>query len=206
MREPEQKGEQAEKRSNPIRRANLKRLSKTYYWVVGVGAVFALGRFSLAFLVLRAQQAGIPVALVPLVMVAMNLVYSLTAYPFGKLSDRISHNTLLAVGLAVLIAADLVLALSSHWAVVLGGVAIWGIHLGITEGLLTTMVAETAPPDLRGTAYGIFNLVSGIAMLGASVIAGLMWDSFGAFATFCAGAVFCGLALLGLMLHPATKV
>ena len=206
LREPEQKGEQAEKRSNPIRRANLKRLSKTYYWVVGVGAVFALGRFSLAFLVLRAQQAGIPVALVPLVMVAMNLVYSLTAYPFGKLSDRISHNTLLAVGLAVLIAADLVLALSSHWAVVLGGVAIWGIHLGITEGLLTTMVAETAPPDLRGTAYGIFNLVSGIAMLGASVIAGLMWDSFGAFATFCAGAVFCGLALLGLMLHPATKV
>jgi MFS family permease len=130
--------------------------------------------------VLRAQQGGVPVALVPLVMVAMNLVYALSAYPFGKLSDHMSHKTLLALGLIVLIAADLVLPTNDHWGVVLAGVALWGIHMGITQGLLATMVADTAPADLRGTAYGFFNLVSGLAMLLASVLAGLLWDRLGA--------------------------
>lgn len=184
------------KRTNPIRRENLTRLSAPYWRVVGIGAVFTLGRFSEAFLVLRAQQGGIPIALVPLVMVAMNLIYAASAYPFGKLSDRVSHATLLALGLVVLIAADLVLATNDHWAVVLAGVALWGIHMGITQGLLATMVAD--PPDLRGTAYGVFNLVSGIAMLAASVVAGLLWDQLGASSTFYAGAVFCMLALIGL--------
>ena len=144
----------AEKRSNPISRENLKRLSTPYWWVVGIGAVFTLARFSEAFLVLRAQQGSVPIALIPLVMVAMNLIYAASAYPFGKLSDRMSHKKLLALGLVVLIAADLVLASSSHWTVVLVGVALWGIHMGMTQGLLVTMVADTAPADLRGTAYG----------------------------------------------------
>ncbi|PKO86390.1 MAG: MFS transporter [Betaproteobacteria bacterium HGW-Betaproteobacteria-12] len=194
-----------EPRTNPIRKANLKRLSAAYWWVVGVGAVFTLARFSEAFLVLRAQQGGIAVALVPLVMVAMNLVYAASAYPFGKLSDRISHPRLLALGLAVLIAADLVLATNDHWLTVLIGVMLWGIHMGMTQGLLATMVADTAPADLRGTAYGFFNLMSGLAMLAASVIAGLLWDRLGASFTFYAGAAFCGVALVGLAWKPAIR-
>lgn len=196
---------QAQKRANPIRRENLRRLSRSYWWVVGVGAVFTLARFSEAFLVLRAQQGGIPIALVPLVMVAMNVIYSLSAYPFGKLSDRMSHHKLLAIGLIVLIAADLVLATDTHWSVVLTGVALWGVHMGITQGLLATMVADTAPADLRGTAYGFFNLISGLAMLAASVVAGLLWDKLGASITFYAGAIFSAIALVGLVGHPATR-
>ena len=189
-------------RSNPITRQNLRSLSPAYWWVVGIGAVFTLARFSEAFLVLRAQQGGIPLALVPLVMVAMNLVYAASAYPFGKLSDRMGHTKLLALGLLVLVAADLVLAYSSHWGVVLAGVALWGVHMGITQGLLATMVADTAPPALRGTAYGFFNLASGLALLVASVLAGLLWDRLGAPATFYAGAGLCGLALLALAWRP----
>ena len=193
-------------RRNPISKINLQRLGRPYWWVVGIGAVFTLARFSEAFLVLRANQGGIPLALVPLVMVAMNLIYAAAAYPFGKLSDRISHHALLAAGLVVLIAADLVLAASAHWGVVLGGVALWGVHMGITQGLLATMVADTAPADLRGTAYGMFNLMSGIAMLIASVVAGLVWDKLGASFTFYAGAGFSVLALLGLAVgHRAMR-
>lgn len=200
VREP--KLPMAGRRTNPIRRENLKRLNRRYWWVVSIGAVFTLARFSEAFLILRAQQGGIPIALVPLVMVAMNLVYAASAYPFGKLSDKMSHAKLLALGLIVLIAADLVLATNDHWGVVLIGVALWGIHMGMTQGLLATMVANTAPIDLRGTAYGFFNLMSGLAMLIASVLAGLLWDRFGASFTFYAGAVFCAMALIGLIRQP----
>ena len=197
VREPER--HQGEKKVNPIRRENIKRLSASYWWVVGVGAVFTLARFSEAFLVLRAADSGIPLALVPLVMVAMNVVYAASAYPFGKLSDRMSHKKLLAWGLVVLIAADLVLATNNHWITVLAGVALWGVHMGITQGLLATMVADTAPVDLRGTAFGLFNLVSGIALLIASVVAGLLWDQLGASFTFYAGAGFCIIALVALI-------
>ena len=192
---------QTDVRTNPIRRDNLLRLGSAYWWVVGIGSVFTLARFSEAFLVLRAQHGGIPIALVPLVMVAMNLIYALSAYPFGKLSDQMSHMRLLALGLLVLIAADLVLATNDHWGVVLLGVGLWGLHLGMTQGLLATMVADTAPADLRGTAYGFFNLASGLAMLIASVLAGFLWDQLGASFTFYAGAVFCGVALMGLTLY-----
>lgn len=196
VREPER--HPGAKRSNPIRRENLRRLSGAYWWVVGVGAVFTLARFSEAFLVLRAQDSGIAVAWVPLVMVAMNIVYAASAYPFGKLSDRMSHHKLLAWGLLVLIAADLVLAMDAHWTSLLVGVALWGVHMGMTQGLLATMVADTAPADLRGTAYGFFNLVSGLAILLASVVAGLLWDRLGASFTFYAGAAFSVVALAAL--------
>jgi len=175
---------------NPLQREQLRRLPGAYWWVVGIGAVFTLARFSEAFLILRAEQGGLPVALTPLVLVAMNVVYALAAYPFGRLADRMSHATLLAAGLVVLIGADLLLAWSNHWTWVWAGVALWGLHLGITQGLLATMVADTAPADLRGTAFGFFNLLSGIAMLLASVLAGLLWDAFGAPLTFLAGALF----------------
>ena len=164
-----------------------------------MGAVFTLARFSEAFLVLRAAQGGIPLALVPLVMVAMNAVYALSAYPFGRLSDRISHRTLLIGGLGLLVLADLILASSAHWAVVLTGVAVWGLHMGLTQGLLAVMVADTAPVDLRGTAYGFFNLLSGGALLIASLLAGLVWDGFGAPATFLTGAGFSLIALILLL-------
>ena len=185
-------------RSNPISRANLKRLPRAYWWVVGVGAVFTLARFSEAFLVLRAEQLGVALAAVPLVMVAMNVVYSLTAYPFGKLSDRVSHHGLLLAGLSVLVLADVVLAVSTHWLGLLLGVAVWGVHMGMTQGLLAAMVAAQAPADLRGTAFGFFNLVSGVALLAASVLAGLLWQYLGPAWTFGAGAAFSVLAMAAL--------
>jgi MFS family permease len=191
-------------RPNPISKANLRRLSAPYWRVVVIGAVFTLARFSEAFLLLRALQGGLPVAYTPLVLIGMNVVYALGAYPFGKLSDRVSHGALLAWGLAVLIAADLLLAFSEHWgwtgAAVVAGIALWGLHMAMTQGLLATMVADAAPVDLRGTAFGFFNLVSGLAMLVASTLAGVLWDQFGAPVTFGAGAALslAALALLGL--------
>ena len=131
----------------------------------------------------------------------MNVIYACSAYPFGKLSDQMRHTRLLTLGLLVLIAADLVLATSDHWSVVLVGVGLWGLHLGMTQGLLVAMVANTVPADLRGTAYGFFNLASGGAMLIASVLAGFLWDQMGASSTFYAGAMLCGIALTGLILY-----
>ena len=187
---------------NPIQRASLRQLSRAYWWVVAIGSVFTLARFSEAFLVLRAAEGGLPLALVPLVLIAMNVVYSLSAYPFGRLSDRISHAWLLALGLAVLMGADIALAYSNHWTWVWLGVSLWGLHMGITQGLLATMVANAAPVELRGTAFGLFNLVSGLALLIASAIAGLLWDQFGAPQTFIAGAVFSAIAMLAILARP----
>lgn len=203
LKEPAHKA--STQRTNPIKLENIKRLNRPYWWVVFIGAVFTLARFSEAFLVLRAQQGGLALALVPLVLVIMNLVYSMSAYPIGKLSDRMSHHTLLAWGLVVLIIADLVLATSNHWAIVFIGVAIWGLHMGMTQGLLATMIANTAPADLRGTAFGFFNLVSGIAMLFASVVAGLTWDSFGPEYTFIVGATMSLLALILVLRNKARQ-
>ncbi len=181
---------------NPLTRENLRRLSRPYWWVVAIGAVFTLARFSEAFLILRAQQGGLPIALAPLVLVVMNVVYALAAYPFGRLSDRSRHAPLLCAGLLVLLLADAVLAYSNHWTWVGAGVALWGLHMAMTQGLLAAMVANAAPAELRGTAFGLFNLVSGVAMLLASALAGLLWDQLGASFTFLAGGAFCILALL----------
>jgi len=202
IREPERQPDT--KRVNPVTRDNLKKLSAAYWWVVGVGAVFTLARFSEAFLVLRAMQAGVPVALVPLVMVTMNVVYALSAYPFGKLADSMSHTKLLSVGLVVLIASDIVLAHGTSWPVVIIGVALWGLHMGLTQGLLATMVARSAPPELKGTAFGFFNLMSGLAMLVASVVAGELWERLGASTTFYAGAGFCIATLFALAISRTT--
>ncbi len=194
------------KRSNPISKANLRRLGSPYWWTVGIGAVFTLARFSEAFLVLRAQQSGVAIALVPLVMVAMNLVYSASAYPFGKLSDRFSHSTLLFFGLLMLIAADLVLARNNDWISLAIGIVLWGIHMGITQGLLSTMVADTAPADLRGTAFGFFNLLSGVALLFASGMAGWLWDQYGPAFTFYGSAVLSCLAMFSLVVKPKSRL
>ncbi|MGY6274498.1 MFS transporter [Methylomonas sp. MgM2] len=195
----------SQRRSNPIKRRNLQRLTSRYWLVAFIGALFSLARFSEAFLVLRAQQSGIPLAWVPMVMVAMNVVYAGSAYPFGSLSDRCSHSRLLGWGLAVLVVADLVLAHATHWTMAIAGVILWGVHMGMTQGLLAKMVADTTPADLRGTAYGFFNLISGIAMLIASILAGLLWDTFGAATTFYAGAIFC-LLTLAMLTIAKTRV
>jgi MFS family permease len=190
-------------RENPIRREKLRLLPRAYWWVVVIGAIFTLARFSEAFLVLRAQQGGLPLAYVPLVLIGMNVVYALSAYPFGRLSDRFNHQRLLASGLIVLVAADIACAYSAHWTWVWVGISLWGLHMGITQGLLARMVADTAPPELRGSGYGFFNLMSGIAMLFASVLAGFLWDRFGAAQTFIAGAAFSGLAFGMIVLRGA---
>jgi MFS family permease len=194
VQEPER--HQGGKRVNPIRRENLRRLPAAYWWVVGIGAIFTLARFSEAFLVLRVQSGGLPLAFVPLVLIVMNVVYAAAAYPFGKLADSMNHTTLLGGGLVVLIAADVALAWDGHWSVAWMGIVLWGLHLAMTQGLLAAMIADTAPGDLRGTAYGFFNLASGLAMLVASATAGWLWDGYGASATFIAGGTFSTLALL----------
>jgi MFS family permease len=184
---------------NPISLAAIKRLGPSYWWIVGIAAVFTLARFSEAFLILRAQDVGLPITLVPAVLVVMNVVYALAAYPAGVASDRMNRTTLLIVGLVLLIAADLALALLPSIGGVALGVVLWGLHMGLTQGLFAALVADAAPPELRGTAYGFFNLLTGVAMLAASVIAGALWDATGPKATFVAGACFAFLALAGLL-------
>ena len=192
-------------RSNPISRVNLARLGAPYWWVVGIGAVFTLARFSEAFLLLRVQQGGLGLAWTPLVLIAMNLIYAACAYPFGKLADRMQHGTLLTWGLLLLIGADALLAYSNAGVWVWAGIALWGLHMAMTQGLLATMVADSAPADLRGTAYGFFNLMCGLAMLLASGLAGLLWEQLGAAFTFLAGIAFCVAALGLILLQPRPR-
>jgi MFS family permease len=197
VREPERPPGLRAVRS-PLSAAELKRLGSAYWWVTGVATVFTLARFSEAFLILKAQAVGLPIALVPTVMVVMSLVYSASAYPVGILSDRVDRITVLFVGLALLIAADIVLGLAGGIVGTMIGVALWGLHMGFTQGLMATLVADAAPAELRGTAFGMFNLLGGLALLAASVIAGELWDVVGPRGTFLAGAGFTALALVGL--------
>lgn len=173
---------------SPLDRRALRMFSARYWYVVAIGATFTLARFSEAFLVLRAQQTGMDVAWVPSVMVVMSLAYTLSAYPVGVVSDRLDRRALLAIGMALLIGADLLLGARADAATVLTGVAVWGLHMGFTQGILAAMVADTAPAEWRGTAFGLFNLASGVAMLLASAIAGWIWQRFGAPAMFFTGA------------------
>lgn len=199
VKEPKTKpGRQAFR--SPLRLASLKDFSSQYWRVIVIGAVFTLSRFSEAFLVLRAQQTGISVTLAPLVMAVMSLFYALSAYPAGRLSDRMSKHTLLCAGLVLLVLADLVLARADSSFVVMLGVALWGMHMGFTQGILATLVADATPQTLKGTAFGLFNFVSGVFMLLASLIAGWLWDNAGAEMTFYAGAGFSALTLLLLLL------
>lgn len=184
---------------SPLALAGAKRLPLRYWLVVFLGAFFTLARFSEAFLVLRAQDVGLSLAYVPMVLIVMNVAYTATAYPAGVAADRLSSRTLLIVGLAMLVTADLLLAAAGAPLLAFIGAALWGMHMGLTQGLFSKLVADTAPAELRGSAFGIFNFVSGGAVLLASIIAGALWSAFGAPATFLTGAAFAMLALLGLM-------
>ncbi len=188
-------------KSGPL--AHLGEFSKlnTGYWlIVAIGGLFALARFSVAFLSLRAIDLGLPIGLSPLVLVAMMVVFSLSSYPVGVLADHMDRRLLLVLGFFALILSELVLASAQNYVVAMIGVAIWGIHLGLTQGLLSTLVAANAPDHLRGTAFGIFNLVNGLALLFASLVAGIVWQMFGASMAFYAGAAFATAALLLLLL------
>ena len=191
---------------NPISLAEIRNLGAAYWWVVAIATAFTLARFSEAFLILRAQHVGLPITLLPAVLVLMNVVYAAAAYPAGVMSDRMNRTAVLATGIALLIAADLALALLPSIGGVALGVVLWGLHMGLTQGLLAALVADTSPAELRGTAYGFFNLLGGLAMLAASVIAGALWDSAGPQGTFFAGAGFALVALAGLLaVHGRTN-
>jgi MFS family permease len=186
----------------PILASHMKALGRPFWTVVGIGIVFTLARFSEAFLILRATGAGLGIALAPLVLVAMNAVYALGAYPAGALADRRPARDLLVAGLVVLVAADALLAWGHGLAAIFAGILLWGAHMALTQGLLAKLVADTAPPNARGSAFGLFNLASGIALLMASLLAGLLWDRAGPSATFLAGGGFALLALLLLVVRP----
>lgn len=198
VREPEHARPEGQTKA-PLVVRDLTSLGHAYWWIVIVGTVLTLARFSEAFLVLRAESAGLKLALIPLVMVVMSTAYALCAYPAGRLSDRIPRWYVLAAGSLVLIVADIVLALAGSVWQVMAGVALWGLHMGLTQGLLSTLVADTAPAAIRGSAFGLFNLVTGLALLAASVIAGWLWQRYGAPVTFFTGAGLTALALAGLI-------
>lgn len=200
VREPEKSRDGGAPRA-PLKLREVRRLGLAYWLVVALGAVFTLARFSEAFLVLRASGTGLGLGMVPLVLVVMNVCYAGLAYPAGAVSDHVSRRVMLLSGLGLLVAADLVLAAARTPLAVLGGAALWGMHMAATQGFLSKLVADTAPARLRGTGFGIFNLVSGVALLLASVIAGALWTAYGPAATFLAGAAFASIAALGLFAH-----
>lgn len=202
VREPESASARGASFRSPLHWRSMREFSGRYWYVVAIGATFTLARFSEAFLVLRAQQTGLDIAWIPAVMVVMSLAYSASAYPAGVLSDRWDRRALLACGLALLIAADVLLGAGSSMLTLFAGVALWGLHMGFTQGILAAMVAESAPPSLRGTAFGVFNLASGVCMVLASAIAGWIWDRHGAPATFYTGAA---LALIPLVMCFAPR-
>ncbi len=197
VQEPERQRNLRKIRS-PLDLAELQRLGRDYWWVVGIAVAFSLARFSEAFLILRAQAVGLQLMFVPLVLVLMNVVYAFASYPAGALSDHANRVNILAVGFGFLVAADLVFAFTGGLGGTAIGVALWGLHMGFTQGLLASLVADTCPPELRGTAYGVFNLLTGVATLIASVLAGVLWDMEGSRATFFASAILTGVALVGL--------
>ena len=207
VREPERAAHVGSAR-RPLVVADARRLPLRYWLVVLLGAVFTLARFSVAFLVLRAQYTGLPLSYVPVVMIVMNVFYAGAAYPAGAAADHMRQRTLLLLGLGMLILADLTLAFAASPLMVLAGAALWGLHMALTQGLLSKLVADNAPAQLLGTAFGVFNLVSGVALLLASVIAGSLWSVAGPSATFLAGAAFAAIATVGLLIgtnHRSTR-
>ena len=184
----------------PLHAREIKELGSAYWRVIVAGAVFTLARFSEAFLVIRARDQGLALAWAPAVIAVMSLVYAASAYPAGRLQDRIGARPLLLCGLLVLIAADLVLAFGSTLVAIFLGIGMWGLHMGLTQGVLAALISATAPDRLRGTGFGLFGLITGLASLLASVLAGLLWDRIGAQATFLAGAAFAAAAFVAFLL------
>jgi MFS family permease len=204
VREPEPSEHQTSA-AHSVTVSGIRELPRRYWLVVGIGSVFTLARFSEAFLVLRAQDVGLAMAYIPAVMIVMNVVYAVAAYPAGRAADRLPGRSLLVVGLATLVVADLILATAHRPSTVFLGAACWGLHMALTQGVLSKLVAEDVPGRLRGTAFGIFNLASGGAVLLASVTAGALWSRVGPSATFLAGATFAMVATLALLAYQPAR-
>ncbi len=179
--------------------AGARKLGSRFWLIVFLGAVFSLARFSEAFLILRGKSVGLAIGHAPIVLILMNIVYAALSYPAGIAADRMNKRMLLVLGLGVLIIADIVLAKAVSASLVFVGASLWGLHMAMTQGLFSKMIADSCPVNLRGTAFGVFNLVGGLSILMASVLAGALWDHFGASATFLAGASFAALTAFGLL-------
>ncbi len=188
-----------------LNRKELKNLGRAYWGVVLIGCVLTLARFSEAFLILRAQSVGVSFDWVPSVLVVMSVVYAFAAYPAGILSDRMDRRFILMIGTGILIIADLVLAFAPSISGVMIGAGLWGLHMGLSQGLISTLIADTTPEAWRGTAFGAFNFISGFVLLAASAIAGYLWGVYGPEGTFLAGAAFTSLAFAGLVMTQARK-
>ncbi len=199
VREPETARTGARPRGNPFAGFRADRFPRAFWQLMAVIALFTMARFSEAFLLLRVQTTGVAAAWLPATLVLMNLVYTATAYPVGRWADRSPRAPILVIGCAVLILADLVLALGQSLPLVAIGVILWGLHMGLTEGLFAALVAQHAPADLRATGFGVMNLVRGLLLLPASGVAGWLWTSRGPTLTFVAGAGFALLAMIGLL-------
>ncbi len=201
VREPEHRNDgQPVAAKSPIKLSEIAGLGRIYWLVVAIGAILTLARFSEAFLVLRAQSAGLTPTFVPLVMVVMSATYTLSAYPAGLMADIMNRKSLMASGFAILILADLTLAFATTPVIVFAGVALWGLHMGLTQGLLSALIADASPSHLRGSAFGVFNFLCGLVLLAASALAGLLWDMSGPEATFLTGAMITAMGLAGLLL------
>lgn len=198
VREPRRSGI-AQTHPMPLSRANLARFPAQYWWIVTLGGVLTLARFSDAFLVLRAQSVGFDLAWIPAVMTAMNIVYASVAAPAGAAVEKFGARRLMLSGIVVLIVADIVLAQASTFVGVLFGAALWGLHMGLTQGLLLALVAEHAPADLRGTAFGAFHLATGGLTFVASALAGAVWQWYGPETTFYLGLGFALMAGIGFV-------
>jgi MFS family permease len=197
IEEPTQHANKKETSRLPLR-SEIGKFSGRFWFVVFIGAIFTMARFSEAFLVIRASATGLELEWIPLVLVVMNITYVVSAYPVGWVSDRVGRMGLLVLGLVVLIAADVLLATTQSLNVVLVGIGLWGLHLGLTQGVFSALVADTAPNELRGSAFGVFNFVSGVVAIFSSVLAGVLWKWGGHSTTFFSGAAFSALALIGL--------
>ena len=178
---------------------DLYQVGRPVWILIGVGSLMTLARFSEAFLILRATGTGLPLAWAPMALVVMSVVYAISAYPFGALSDRMNRRTLLALGLAVLVGADAMLATSTSLAATMIGISLWGLHLGMTQGLMTTLIAEAADPAWKANAFGAYGLVTGILLLVASTLAGWLWQNVSPASTFWAGGVFSVLTMVFLL-------
>jgi MFS family permease len=206
VREPAKHRTSEEPTRKAIEWRQIKTLGKSCWWVIGIGSVATLARFSEAFIILKASHDGLSPTLIPLVLIVMNAFYAVSAYPFGKYSDKANHIRLLHLGMLMLIAANITFASSNQPMVNLAGTVLWGLHYGVTQGLLATMIANTAPAHLRATAFGVFGLVGGVMALLASVIAGFLWTALGPSFPFYASIFFSCVVIVLLIYYPRVRL
>jgi len=177
-------------------------ITPAFVQLVILGTLFSLARFSNAFIVLRAADIGIEHAWIPMTVVLMNIAFSLSSYPFGKLADKLNPMKLLALGMVLLALANLLFAYAANYRILAAGIVLFGMHLGATQGIFSTIISEIAPSEVRATAFGIFNFFSGLALLASGLVAGSLWEYMGAQYCFGGGVVF---ALITLCLIPRFK-